>query len=282
MTLGIVGDSKAAEALIGSFNGGLIAFKDILNYPESNAGSIDVIFVTNNVVLKEGKPNIDDVKAMLTLLAQWKFQGVVAITSSLGVGQCDQLQEEFKDLKLVHFPMFLDPRDPVKSFIQQKTICLSGKKENREKVLQALQLSYSQIANCLFSEKFKVTEFAKQAQSYLVNTQLQAKMQIRLMTQDEETYNAVMTMVSQFPNQTDAGVVVEAQKEVKQNVRKAKKEVTKKAKSTKAAKKHTPDVPRDAGSSYPKNKQVRGKASKSTVKKGNSGANKARSLEVVK
>lgn len=127
------------------------------------------------------------------------YKGVVVIKSTVLPGTTAWLQEQFPDLRLVHYPEFLCEKTAVNDFANQKTILLSGKIENTRVARIYADLCLN-IERAQYSEVFADTEWAKYIHNCILPVKLSFLNEVYDLIGNDRCFNEAVEMATWFGN----------------------------------------------------------------------------------
>jgi UDPglucose 6-dehydrogenase len=200
MGMGVVGSAVAA-----SLKGAeLLVTYDKYRYERSlglqNLRYTEFCFICVPTPTTSGRQDLTAIIECLEQLDRLGYRGVVVIKSTVLPGSTQLLANRFFAIPLVHYPEFLSERSANQDYLDQKTVLLSGKKEDRALVHKLLEASLGRSLEAMESDMFEATEFAKYIHNCALAIQLSFLNEMRELIGSQELYDQSARMAHRFGN----------------------------------------------------------------------------------
>jgi UDPglucose 6-dehydrogenase len=131
----------------------------------------DVIFVCAPTPTVDGIQDLSAIDDVITTLADYNYEGVICVKSTILPKTLDMYSKEYPELKLAHNPEFLTAAKAYEDFMAQEAVIISS---NNPYCLDVLQQVYNEAlprARVYLYNDFMITELAK----YMRNVYLAVK-----------------------------------------------------------------------------------------------------------
>jgi len=116
---------------------------------KTRAYNADVIFINVPTDLREGRLDASIIKSCVDdfVATNRDSQSIIVIKSTVSVGTCAAIEEQYELDNVVFNPEFLSQRTAMKDFVEQKELYLAGSEENTAKVRRVYEEFFRGMGN---------------------------------------------------------------------------------------------------------------------------------------